>query len=175
MPSAGRSSYSATTGLEPHGSLTRRRGLLLLTVLGPAGLLAACTSQVPSDPETSASATVSAPPDLAGDVAGEEAALIALYETAISALPTGASTERTLLERIRDEHASHRLSLTSAPMSGDIAPVTVTRRDLITAERRATRSRVTACSNAEDPELARLLAFIGASEAGHVAALRTLA
>lgn len=105
--------------------------------------------------------------------------MIALYDAAISALPAGPSSERTLLERIRGEHAAHLSALTGAsepadiPMDRTTAPVSL--RDLIGAERRATRSRVSACEEASDPELARVLALIGASEAGHVAALRSLA
>ncbi len=105
--------------------------------------------------------------------------MIALYDAAISALPAGPSPERTLLERIRGEHAAHLSALTGASepadVPGDRATAPVSLRDLIGAERRATRSRVSACVETSDPELARVLALIGASEAGHVAALRSLA
>lgn len=105
--------------------------------------------------------------------------MIALYDTAIAALPVGPSPERTLLERIRGEHAAHLSALTDASGPADVpvdlATTPVSLRDLIGAERRATRSRVSASVETSDPELARVLALIGASEAGHVAALRGLA
>ena len=46
--------------------------------------------------------------------------------------------------------------------------------NLMAAEREAARSRIRACVAADDAELARLLTFIGASEASHVPALRDL-
>jgi rubrerythrin len=42
------------------------------------------------------------------------------------------------------------------------------------AERQASRARRTSCGATTDPELARILTFIAASEASHVPALRQL-
>lgn len=175
MPIAGPPGSSLSLG---DRLLTRRRGLVLLTVLGPIGLLAACSSESVSTPTVSASDAAAATPGPASDVAAEERQLIALYDATISELPAGPSPERTLLERIRGEHAAHLSALTDASgpteESVDLATAPVSLRDLIGAERRATRSRVSACVETSDPELARVLALIGASEAGHVAALRSL-
>lgn len=159
--------------------LTRRRGLVLLTVLGPMGLLAACSADQASTPDAITSDAAPATRDPAREVATEEWQMIALYDAAIAGLPAGPTPERTLLERIRDEHRAHAAALTddSDPVDAvtDLAPTPVSLRDLIAAERRATRSRVGACVEMSDSELARVLALIGASEAGHVAALRGLA
>lgn len=176
MPIAGPPRSSTTVG---DRLLTRRRGLVLLTVLGPLGVLAACGSDPASAPTASASDAAPTTPGPASDVAAEERQMIALYDTAIAALPEGPSPERTLLERIRGEHAAHLSALIDASGPADVpvdlATAPVSLRDLIGAERRATRSRVSACVETSDPELARVLALIGASEAGHVAALRGLA
>ncbi len=156
--------------------LTRREGLLALALLAPAGLIAACTgSAEPSPGSTSASAPTMDP---AAEVAAEESVLIATYD-AVLAAATGLDDEAlALLALIRDQHAQHLEALGGTagppPSTGSSSPLTrdaaVT--NLIAAEREAARSRIRACVAADDPELARLLAFIGASEASHVPALR---
>lgn len=177
MPTAGPPRSTVTVGTVGGSLLTRRRGLLL-AALGPLGLLAACSADPASTPTANASDTAPTTTNTAADVAAEEGQMIALYDSALAALPAGASPERTLLEAIRGEHAAHLAALTDSPDPADIpkdgalAPVSL--RDLIGAERRASRSRVDACVGTSDAELSRILALIGASEAGHVAALRRL-
>ena len=90
----------------------------------------------------------------------------------------GEPTDETRLRAIGDEGVLAMISDSTNVTRDGISPserdVQVSLRDLIGAERRATRSRVSACVETSDPELARVLALIGASEAGHVAALRSL-
>lgn len=180
MPSAD----ASVIGTEPaagHGAghgLTRRESLLALGLLAPIGLLAACSgSPEPSPGSTSASAP---PADLAAEVAAEESALVSTYD-AVLAAATGLGDEAAgLLGLIRDQHAQHLAALGGAaappPPSGSPSPVTIDAAvaNLIAAEREAARSRIRACVAADDAELARLLTFIGASEASHVPALRDL-
>ena len=158
----------------PGRGLTRREGLLALAILAPAGLLAACSG---SAEPPSGSASASAPPvDLAGEIAAEESALIASYDAVLAGAAGLDAATTNLLTMIRDQHAQHRDALGGAaegpPPSGAPSPTVAA---LIAAERDAARSRIRACVAADDAELARLLAFIGASEASHVPALRDLA
>lgn len=158
--------------------LTRREGLIALALVAPAGILAACTgSAEPSPPSASASAP---PEDLAAEVAGEESALISTYDVVLAAA-TGLSDEAAaLLTLIRDQHAQHLEALggTAVPTTSSESPSPVTVdaaiANLMAAEREAARSRIRACVAADEPDLARLLTFIGASEASHVPALRDL-
>jgi hypothetical protein len=158
--------------------LTRREGLLALALLAPAGLLAACTGSAEPTPGSTAA---SAPPvDLAAEVAAEESALIASYD-AVLAAATGLGDEAfALLALIRDQHRQHLDALggidSPSPSVASAAPSTAAAAvgSLIDAERAAARSRIRACVAAEDADLARLLTFIGASEASHVPALRDL-
>ena len=180
MPSAD----ASVTGTEPAADhhagrgLTRREGLLALGLLAPIGLLASCSgSPEPTPGSTSASAP---PADLSAEVAAEESVLVSTYD-AVLAAATGLGGEAVaLLALIRDQHAQHLESLGGAavptPASGTAAPVTIDAAvaNLIAAERAAARSRIRACVAADDAELARLLTFIGASEASHVPALRDL-
>jgi hypothetical protein len=169
------------TGGASRPALTRREGLLALALLAPAGLLAACSGS--ADPAPASATATSPAPDQAAEVAAEESALIAAYD-AVLAAQAGLDAEATaLLTAIRDQHAQHRDALgapaSSAPASPAAAPPAASTAEaalagLIAAEREASRSRVRACVAADDTELARLLTFIGASEASHVPALRDL-
>jgi len=165
--------------------LTRRQGLVLLAALTvPAGL-SACGGESPeANPvETTAPPT----PALAEVVAGEELALIALYDVALASLPEADERRRTLLTALRQQHVEHRDALApevtvpvdgEAPAGGrsdtggpDATPVAPGLRDLAAAERKAAKARIRACVEADDPQLARTLAFIAASESSHVPAL----
>ena len=160
-------------------SMTRREGLIALALLAPVGLIAACSGSTEPPP---GSATAPTPPtDLATDVAAEESALIATYEAVLTAAPGLSDEAIALLTLIRDQHVQHRDALGGAaesqtPSKGP-SPATADAavKDLIAAEREAARSRIRACVAADDADLARLLTFIGASEASHVPALRDLA
>ena len=165
--------------------LTRRQGLGLLATAVPLGLIAACGNEDSATPPT-ALPQASQPPSLAQQVAAEEAGIIALYDAALAALPP--DDARPLLLAIRDEHEQHRAALAAEASPGSTASGDEAAGDsvggipdgdisvamLVDAERAAVKNRIRACAETQDAELARVLALIGASEAGHVPALRSL-
>jgi hypothetical protein len=152
-------------------ALTRRQGLTAVALLGPVGFLTACSSSAEPGP----TATAPAPATVASAAAAQENELVALYDLVIAAFPALAAA----LAPLGDQHRAHAASLdttaavlpspTSAPASADEALAA-----LIAAERRAMRQRVDSCVEADEPGLARTLAFIAASEGSHVPALRAL-
>lgn len=151
--------------------VTRRQGLALLAVLAAPAWLGACGGESPE--ATTVETTTPPAPDLADVVAGEELALIALYDAALASLPEADERRRALLTALRQQHVEHRDALApDADVAGsDAAPLAPGLRDLAAAERKATKARIRACVEADDPQLARTLAFIAASEASHVPAL----
>ena len=147
--------------------LTRRDVLAAGLAVSGTALLGACAPALapesPSEPPPGGDDAVRR------DVAAAEQSLIHQYEAAIATAPDPLVP---LLTRIRDEHVDHLTSMGGAAVSAApcAAPGTV---DLLrAAERDAARMRRTAAVAAADSELARVLALIAASEAGHVAALR---
>ena len=159
--------------------LTRREGLIALALVAPAGILAACTgSAEPSPPSASASAP---PADLAAEVAGEESALIATYDALLAAVAGLGDEATALLTLIRDQHVQHleALGATAAQpaASTGTAPATACCGDQQSSSLRSAKPPAAGsapCVAADEPDLARLLTFIGASEASHVPALRDL-
>lgn len=144
--------------------LTRRAALALVVGAG----VAACT---PGDNAAPDPSPTSDPDALTReDVAAQEWALVALYDAAIAAQPGQAKALATL----RDQHVEHATALgSSAPLTSPSSATTVPDvAQLAAAEEEASRARVTSCSRAVEADLARLLALIGASEAGHAAYLR---
>lgn len=159
----------------PSPHLTRRQGLAALGLIGPVALLAACSS----DDSATATATLATEPEPAAPdavVAGEEAQLIAHYDAVLASLPEGQGTAREILIALREQHVAHREALggggeailENLPEAPSIA-------SLAAAEKAASKARIRACTEATDPELARTLAFIAASEASHVPTLKDLA
>ena len=149
---------------EPPARLTRRAALALLVGAG----VVACSPTSDAGPTPSPTADPDA--QTRAEVAAQEWALVALYDAAIAAQPAQAAE----LSLLRDQHVEHATALGSSTAS---ASATATgpapdRATLTAAEEEASRSRVTACARAVQPDLARLLALIGASEAGHAAFLR---
>lgn len=154
--------------------LTRRQSLAALGLIGPVGLLAACSS---SD-EASPTATLGTEPEpIAPDatVAAEEALLIAHYDAVLQALPETQTETRSALSALREQHVAHREALGGGgePALDDL-PEDPSITSLTAAEKAASKARIRACAEASDPELARTLAFIAASEASHVPALKDL-
>lgn len=140
--------------------MTDRRLVLQAAAVSAVGLvlLPGCSKQTepPAAPPT---------PD---PQQADEAALIALYDAALS---TATATERELWQRIRDEHAAH---LAALGWQGDLAaatPASATPAALRQAERRATRVRAQAARSEPDAQRAQVLALIAASEAQHAVAL----
>lgn len=162
----------------PARAFTRREGLLALALAGPVALLAGCTNDADEPAEDLASATGGA--DTASAAAADEAALVARYEAALSEVPEDRADLREALAEIRDQHRAHLSALGGADEADATAGAPATAgtsallASLIEAERAAFRDRVRACVDARDPEQARLLSLIAASEAAHVPALRDL-
>lgn len=157
----------------PLPRFTRRQGLTALAVVGPIGLLAACSSSAEPGPESSSQlpATVSAA------VAAQEQELVALYVAVIAAYPVLGPS----IAPIADQHRQHATSLgaSSSPSPSPTATELPETADealaaLMSAERQAMRQRIDSCVEADEPGLARTLAFIAASEGSHVPALRDL-
>ena len=154
-------------------SLTRRAGLALLLAV-PVGALAACAGDSGADPEPDPSEPTGAAAAI-DEQAAQEVDLVALYDAVLAAFP-GSAVE-PLLTAVRDQHAQHCDALgggsepsTTTPMVP--ATLAAALSALAATEREASRARVRACVEAADPEAARLLALIAASEASHVPALR---
>ncbi len=143
--------------------MSRRALIAAGAGIAGAGVLAACGDS------TSASGPADDP--VAIEVAGAEQALIAQYQAFIAAFPQ----LNVELTPILDQHADHLKALgititsTAAPVAASDPRTAVA--VLADAEREAAKSRRTACVAATNPELARLLALIAASEASHAPAL----
>lgn len=162
-----------------------RRALLGLTAAS-IPVLAACTAdddtsptpQPSPSPSTDTAAAIDA---LRRQVADQEQALLTRYDATITAHPTLAAT----LGVIGDQHREHRRALIpeaegsaadpQSPTSPPLIPEdpAAALAELIAAERAAADERTVACEEAEGADLARLLALIAASEAGHAEALAT--
>lgn len=147
-----------------------RRAMLLGALAGTALVAVGCsTDSIPiigrKDPDE----------DLRLVTAAAEQDLIAAYDAVIAAKPALAEP----LGRIRAQHQAHQTALLdgleapvggSAPAVGGAGAVRALRR----LESGAARQRAQACGAAEDPRWVQLFAMIGASEAGHAAALAGL-
>lgn len=157
-------------------SLTRREGLAATALLGPIGLLVACSSQGATSAVSGTAPAEPAPvADAPGEVSADERRLIALYDCVIVAFPALA----TPLAAIREQHRQHAAALsgTDAGVADAVAAPSSRQaalRMLIAAERDAMHNRITSSVDAQDPSLARTLAFVAASEGSHVPALRGL-
>lgn len=156
----------------------RRQVLALVPGAGLVAALAACTGSGsdppipggPDDPDDPVRATVS----------DSERALISRYDATLTRHPDLAPTLATL----RDQHQDHLAAVagpdataaaaTDASATAAAVPATATGavRALAAAERAAAKERGEACEAAAGAELARLLALVAASEAGHAAYLQ---
>jgi hypothetical protein len=159
-------------------ALTRRQGLLGVLALGGLGGLALAACSSPATPDQTVAPSASAAP--VSPAVADEQALIARYDATIVAFPALAAA----LTTIRDQHGEHLVALgvaDSAPAAtASDAPLSLPTDPraaigvLIDAERSAMRQRIDACVAATDPETARTLTFIAASEGSHVPALKDL-
>lgn len=155
----------ASTGLT-------RRALLGGSAALAAGVLAACTSDPVPAPSDSPSPAADADAQVRVTVADGEAQLIALYDAVIAAHP-GLAPD---LEPLRAEHLAHADAVAAAPSPAGPAPAVGSRPQalaaLIEAEQQAVAQRTGACEASTASDLARTLALIAASEAGHAEFLR---
>jgi hypothetical protein len=147
-----------------------RRAILASALGGSALLVAGCSS---------ASIPVLSNPDpddeVRGSVLVDELALIAAYDEVITANPSLAGQLRPLRDQHRDHVAAIGDDLDMPTPSSTPSRASVPRSDALRSLRRlesaATRQRIDASVAAAEPELAQLLARIGAAESGHVAYL----
>jgi hypothetical protein len=154
--------------------LTRRALMVGTLGLAGAGVLAACGEQ---GSDVTSPGTGAKSESVPIDVAASEQALIDQYGAAITAFPALAPAFASL----QSQHQEHLAALgVEAPAAASsTAAMAATGLEaailgLMEAERQASRARRTSCGATADPELARTLTFIAASEASHVPALRQL-
>ena len=137
-------------------------------------MLAACGGQ---QSDANSSGTSDESRSVQVDVAANEQILIDQYGAAIVAFPALAS-QLAGLQAQHQEHLS-ALGVDAAQAASDTTETAPIAREaailaLMEAERQAARARRTSCGATTNPELARTLTFIAASEASHVPALRQL-
>lgn len=148
-----------------HGHKVTRRHLLLGAVTGAALVSVAGCSDGPEQ------VTLAADP-VRLEALGAELDLIEIYQATMTARPDLAATLTVILDQHREHAAALEVQEAEAPQPPErasAAPVSVD--ELRELERRAAGLRAGACVRAGNPELARLLALIGASEAQHVTVL----
>jgi hypothetical protein len=158
---------------------SRRAVLRGLGLLLPAGVLLGCTGDDPSRPAPRPSPTPDMDAPVRARVAQAERALIEQYDVALAAFPELADR----LQALADEHRAHLEAVAPAdPAPTGTATPTPTHPPappvdaasavtaIAAAERDAAAARVEDALDAS-PELARLLAGIGGSEAVHAALL----
>ncbi len=155
---------------------------------GAAALVLAGCTDAPDDPIRPTASAQDQDPDatVRAEVAASEAALIGAYRDLIAAAPERASTLDPLLAQHEqhlarvapqipasgadtDEGASATVSPEPAASDGpgNPAPDEVGLAELAGLQARAVAQRTRACDAASDPQLARDLCFIAASEAQH--------
>jgi hypothetical protein len=143
-----------------------RRALLGGSAALAAGVLAACTSDPTPVPSDSPSPTADADAQVRVSVADGEAQLIALYDAVLAAHPGLAAD----LEPLRAD------AVAATPTPAGPAPTVGSRPQalaaLIEAEQQAVAQRTGACEASTAADLARTVALIAASEAGHAEFLR---
>jgi hypothetical protein len=164
----------------PSYALTRRASLVGVLALAGGGALAACsstsTATSSSAPGASAPGTAAASAAAVAAPAEDESHLVALYDAALG-LSGWPADARAALAAIRDQHIAHRAALGGAPDAPAVAAPSSTAEALHAlthAERRAGIARLQACVAADDPNAARTLTFIAASETSHVPELRRM-
>jgi hypothetical protein len=149
-----------------------RRAVLGASAALMAGILAACSSDPQPGPTDSQTAAPDVDDQVRASVLEDEATLITLYDAVIAAHPSLAEG----LTPLREQHVAHAAAMSGASLPPEAAPVVGSQPQalaaLIEAEKQAIGQRTAACEAAAGEDLARTLALIAASEAGHAEFLR---
>jgi len=159
------------------GRLTRRAVLGGSAIVGVA-ILTGCTSDPAPDASTASptgeSDAADADAPVRTSVAADEAAIIALYDAVLAAYPRLSAD----LAPLRDEHIAHADAMgeSVAPAAPPAAPASQPQAlaALVDAEQQAVAQRTSACEESTGEDIARTIALIAASEAGHAEFLRGL-
>ena len=153
-----------------------RRDLLVITGLTSTAIMTGCSSDDADSTAPTPSVSDQAPADPRVTAGAAEWQLVARYEATIAAHPQLAASLTPFL----DHHKAHAAALgVGRPADATIpgsAPKGRTRAlaVLAAAEATARDMRIDECVLSEDPDTARLLAVIAASEASHAQALEGL-
>ena len=163
----------------PQLPMSRRTLLAAGLGLGATPLVASCTREGAEEPPAQPPAPDPDPP-VRERAAASVQALIFAYDATASRHPDLAKE----LASLREEHAAHLAALGAPSTASPSTPAPTTtpaavprdprraRAALVAAETRAAADRVRAAVAAASPDLARLLAAMGACEAAHATLLR---
>ncbi len=162
---------------QPIPPLTRRQLLTRSTglagVFAGAGVLSACGSGATTASGNEASPAISGA-QVNVTVATSERALIAQYTSTISAFPQLTPSLEPLLRQHEEHLAATGVEVPDPPDQPPPSDLLVAIAALSQAELTAALERRESCLLASDPDFVRTLTFIAASEASHVAALKTV-
>ncbi|PHX60599.1 MAG: hypothetical protein CK552_05045 [Actinobacteria bacterium] len=162
---------------QPSPPLTRRQLLARSTgvagAFAGAGVLSACGSGATTAGETAA-IPVAAGSQINVDVATSERALIARYTATISAFAQLAPSLEPLLRQHEEHLAATGVEVPDPPAQTPPSDLSTAIAALRQAELTAALERRESCLLASEPDFVRTLTFIAASEASHVAALKTV-
>jgi len=162
---------------QPSPPLTRRQLLTRSTglagVFAGAGVLSACGSGAPTTSGTDASPAITGA-QINVAVATSERALIARYTATISAFAQLAPSLEPLMRQHEEHLAATGVEVPDPPAQTPPSDLSVAIAALRQAELTAALERRESCLLVSDPDFVRTLTFIAASEASHVAALKTV-
>lgn len=172
---------------QPRPPLTRRQLLTRSTglagVFAGAGVLSACgsgatTAGDSTDGNSGAGGTGASPVATGAQinvaVATSERALIASYNATISAFAQLAPSLEPLLRQHEEHLAATGVEVPEPPIQTPPSDLSAAIAALRQAELTAALERRESCLLASEPDFIRTLTFIAASEASHVAALKTI-
>ena len=177
---------------QPRPPLTRRQLLARSTglagVFAGAGVLSACGSGTTTGGATTAGDSTAGGTTTGGSgaspvatgaqiniaVATSERALIALYTATISAFAQLAPSLEPLLRQHEEHLAATGVEVPDPPAQNPPSNFSAAIAALRQAELTAALERRESCQLASEPDFVRTLTFIAASEASHVAALKTV-
>ena len=172
---------------QPRPPLTRRQLLARSTglagVFAGAGVLSACGSGATTAGDSttgdskaggSGASPVATDAQINIAVATSERALIALYTATISAFAQVAPSLEPLLRQHEEHLAATGVEVPDPPAQNPPSNLSAAIAALRQAELIAALERRESCLLASEPDFVRTLTFIAASEASHVAALKTV-